>query len=81
MPHSRNRPQHHHHQHHGPTPPAAPKPKGSSAAIIFAIFFGIVGFIIGYLTVGTEWQLYAIVAFAALIGLFVGKQVDKSVKK
>jgi hypothetical protein len=81
MPHSRNRPQHHQHQHHGPTPPAAPKPKGGSAAIIFAVFFGIVGFIIGYLTVGTEWQLYAIVAFAALIGFFVGRQVDRSVKK
>jgi hypothetical protein len=81
MPHSRNRPQHRQHQQHGPTPSASPKQKKGSAAIIFAIFFGMVGFIIGYLTVGTQWQLYAIGIFAALIGFFTGRQVDRSIKK
>jgi hypothetical protein len=81
MPHSRNRPQHHQHQHHGPTAPSTPKRRKESAAIIFAVFFGVVGFIIGYLTVGTQWQLYAIALFSALIGFFVGRKVDRSVKK
>jgi hypothetical protein len=81
MPHSRNRPQHRQHQQHGPTPPSAPRRKSGSAAIIFAVFFGIVGVIIGYMTVGTEWQLYAIVVFSAVVGFFVGRQVDRSVKK
>lgn len=81
MPHSRNRPQHYQHKHHGPTPPSSPKRKFGSAAIIFAVFFGVVGFIIGYLTVGAEWQLYAILIFSALIGFFVGRKVDRSVGK
>lgn len=81
MPHSRNRPQHQHHQQqHHPTQHVA-KGKKSSAAIIFTVFVGCIGFIIGYLTVGTQWQLFAIIALAALVGFFIGRKVDLSVQK
>ncbi|HUR12230.1 MAG TPA: hypothetical protein VM012_12720 [Flavitalea sp.] len=81
MPHSRNRPQHHQHQARHAAAPSQRKTRQGNAAVIFAVFVGGIGLIIGYITVGTTWQLYAIIAFAALIGFFIGRKVDNSVKK
>jgi len=49
--------------------------------MIFAVFVGLIGLVIGYITVGSAWQLYAIIIFASLVGFFIGKKVDDSVFK
>lgn len=78
MPESRNRHKHHHNVqvHH-----AHAKPK-RSAATVLAIIAAILGLAVAYFTQGADilWMIIGTVS-GALIGYFVGHNMDKSIEK
>lgn len=86
MPQSRNRPRHHqhhhHHQQHSPATHHHPARVKRSAAVVVAMLAAVLGLAVAYFTQGPDlFWLFAGTVSGAIIGYFVGRNMDKSIEK
>ena len=85
MPQSRNRPKHHHHHNHQHHPVSTIHREAKlkrSAAFVVAILTAILGLAVAYFTQGPDiFWLVSGTAAGAIIGYFVGRNMDKSIER
>jgi len=77
MPESRKRPGHHYQE-----PADIPARQRVKGKIIWALFFGVFGFLISYFAAGTNYPVLVVATLVAgIIGYFIGQRMAKKVKK
>lgn len=82
MPQSSHRHKHHAHSAPHPKPPAAGTKSKRSAALLMAIFIGVVGLAIGALASGMNFLWMAgSTALGIVGGALIGRGIDRSIDK